>query len=76
MRALVRKANEPSPILKTPDPPQARPRGPRTYGESEMKSFFDKLSKPLEWTADQIKARPKGALVLWAVSVAIVALVF
>jgi hypothetical protein len=33
-----------------------------------MKAFFDKLSKPLEWTADQIKARPKGALAVWAVS--------
>lgn len=38
--------------------------------------FFDKLSAPLEWTADQIKARPKATLVLWAVSLVVVAWVF
>ncbi|MGM5033536.1 hypothetical protein [Tardiphaga sp. 803_E3_N1_3] len=28
-----------------------------------MKAFFDKLSAPLEWTANQIRARPKGFLI-------------
>lgn len=38
-----------------------------------LASLRDRLSAPLEWVADQIKARPKGALVLWAVSLAVVA---
>ena len=41
-----------------------------------MKSFFDSLSAPLEWTADQIRARPKGALIVWAISLVAVAVVF
>ena len=41
-----------------------------------LSTFFDRLSAPLEWTSAQIKARPKGALVLWAVSLVVVALVF
>jgi hypothetical protein len=41
-----------------------------------LASLRARLSAPLEWTASQIKARPKGALVVWAVSLVVVALVF
>ncbi|MGM4992722.1 hypothetical protein [Tardiphaga sp. 841_E9_N1_2] len=34
-----------------------------------MKAFFDKLSAPLEWIASQIRARPKGALIVGIVAV-------
>lgn len=34
----------------------------------KVKAFFSKLSAPLEWTADRIKARPKGFLALFVVS--------
>jgi len=33
-----------------------------------FKQVRDALCGPLEWTARQIGARPKGALVLWVVS--------
>lgn len=36
----------------------------------------DRLSAPWEWTANQIAARPKAALIVWAVSFTLVAWVF
>jgi hypothetical protein len=41
-----------------------------------LASLRERLSAPLEWTAGQIKARPKGALVVWAISLVVVAWVF
>jgi hypothetical protein len=41
-----------------------------------LASLRARLSAPLELAAAQIKARPKGALVVWAVSLVVVALVF
>ncbi|MGM4999234.1 hypothetical protein AB8A05_10910 [Tardiphaga sp. 538_B7_N1_4] len=34
-----------------------------------MKAFFDQLSAPLEWIANQIRARPKGVLIAAAIVV-------
>ncbi len=36
----------------------------------------DRLSVPVEWIANQVAARPKGALVVWLMSLGFVALVF
>jgi hypothetical protein len=36
----------------------------------------DRLSAPLEWTANLIAARPKAALIVWIVSLVLVAWVF
>lgn len=41
-----------------------------------FKQVRDVLAAPLESIADQIKARPKGFLVVWAVSLVVVARVF
>jgi len=41
-----------------------------------LASLRDRLAVPLEWTARQIAARPKGALVLWIVSLAVVSWLF
>ncbi len=41
-----------------------------------LASLRDRLSAPLEWTANQIAVRPKAALVIWIVSVALAAWVF
>ncbi len=41
-----------------------------------LASLRERLSAPLEWTAGQIAARPKAALVVWIVSVAVAAWVF
>jgi len=37
----------------------------------DWKKVRDTLSAPLEWTADQLKARPKGFLALFAVANAV-----
>ncbi len=41
-----------------------------------LASLRDRLSAPLEWTTNQIAARPKAALVVWIVSVVLAAWVF
>lgn len=41
-----------------------------------LASLRDRAAVPLEWTAGQIAARPKAALVVWLVSLAVVARVF
>jgi hypothetical protein len=40
-----------------------------------LASLCARLFAPLEWTSAKIKARPKGALVMWAGSLVVVALV-
>lgn len=41
-----------------------------------LASLRDRLSAPLEWIAARIAARPKGALVIWLLSLALAAWVF
>lgn len=41
-----------------------------------LASLRERLSVPLEWTANRIAARPKAALIVWIVSVALAAWVF
>lgn len=41
-----------------------------------LASLRDRLSAPLEWTAQQVAARPKGALAIWVVSLVIAAWMF
>lgn len=38
-----------------------------------LASLRDHAAAPLEWIAAQVAARPKGALVVWIVSLVIVA---
>lgn len=38
-----------------------------------LASLRDRLSAPLEWIAAQVAARPKGALMIWIVSLALAA---
>lgn len=42
----------------------------------KLASLRDRLAAPLEWIASQIKARPKGALVIFAILLVVVAWVF
>jgi hypothetical protein len=35
----------------------------------KVKAFFSSLSAPLEWTADQVRARPKGFLIVAGVAI-------
>lgn len=41
-----------------------------------LASLRDRASAPLEWIAAQTAARPKAALIVWIVSLALVAWVF
>jgi len=41
-----------------------------------LASLRERLAASLEWTANQIGARPKAALIVWIVSLALVAWVF
>jgi hypothetical protein len=41
-----------------------------------LASLRDRASAPLEWTTAQIAARPKAALAVWMVSLALVAWMF
>lgn len=41
-----------------------------------LASWRDRLSVPLEWIATRIAARPKAALIVWIVSVALAAWMF
>jgi len=45
-----------------------------SFGDT-LKRVRDYLSAPLEWTADHIRARPKGALIVFVVLL-VLALVF
>jgi hypothetical protein len=38
-----------------------------------LASLRDRAAAPVEWIAAQIAARPKGALVVWIVSLAVIA---
>lgn len=38
-----------------------------------LASLRDRLSAPLKWIAAQVAARPKGALMIWIVSLALAA---
>jgi len=45
------------------------------YGVSIMdkvKAFFSHFAAPLEWLAGKVAAYPKGTLIVWAVSLALV----
>jgi len=35
-----------------------------------VSSFFRYLAKPLEWTAGVIAKYPKGAMIVWAITIA------
>lgn len=41
-----------------------------------LASLRDRLAAPLEWTADRIRERPKGALVVFAILLVATAWVF
>lgn len=41
-----------------------------------LASLRDRLSAPVDWTASQVAARPKAALIAWIASLALTAWVF
>jgi hypothetical protein len=42
----------------------------------KIKAVFSYLAAPLEWTAGLVAKYPKGALMVWAASLVVVAWVF
>lgn len=41
-----------------------------------LASLRERFSAPVDWVAAQVAARPKGALVVWMVSLVLVAWIF
>lgn len=39
----------------------------------KVKAFFSYLAAPLEWVAGIVAKYPKGAIIVWAISIAVTA---